>query len=644
MPACFPTLSRREILTLLPRTGRRRPSSAAVGTHLLTLLERCATLEQIKQVQAQMLLTGVISDGYAGSRLVAVCLASPVEDIGYGRFVLGSLESPNAFSWNAAIRAHSDCGEVGEAVLLYKMMLASDARPNNLTFPTLLKVCAKTRSLLPGGQIFGHALQLGMDSDAFVSNSAIHMFANCGILAAARQMFDTMCERDLVSWNSLINGYLRSGRPAEALELVREMAMEVEPDEVTMMGAVLCCAMLGDLELGRKYHSVIKEKDLRLTVPLSNALMDMYIKCGSLEDAERLFLCTEGRRTVVTWTTMVAGYLKLGSPDLARKLFEEMPTRDIVSWNVMIGGYVQLGRAKDALGLFHEMQRSRVDPDEITMVNVLSACSQLGAHGVGVWADRFMGKHNFQLNVALGTALVDMYAKCGNIDKARSVFREMPERNALTWTAMISGLAIHGLGQDAIWHFSMMTAGGLTPDAVTFLGLLSACSHAGLVDDGRRHFDQMQRKYNLLPGLKHYSCMVDLLGRAGLLEEAENLIERMPMSPDAVLWASLFFACRFHGNVAMGERAASQLLNLDAEDGATYVLLASMYVEASLWSEAGKVRALMRRRGLEKTPGCSSIEVNGVVHEFTARDKTHRLWGEIHACSRQLSGHMKHEC
>ncbi|CAA6669734.1 unnamed protein product [Spirodela intermedia] len=540
MPACFPSLSAREILTLLPRTGRRRPFSssfsaaaaAAVGTHLLTLLERCATLQQIKQVQGQMLLTG---------------------DIGYGRFVLSSLESPNAFSWNSAIRAHSDCCDVGEAVLLYKMMLMSSARPNNLTYPILLKVCAKTRSLLPGGQIFGHALQLGMDSDAFVSNSAIHMFGNCGISVAARQIFDTMCDRDLVSWNSMINGYLRSGRPAEALELVRDMETEVEPDEVTMMGAVLCCAMLGDLDLARKYHSFITEKDLDRTVPLSNALMDMYVKCGSLEDAERLFLCAEGRRTVVTWTTMMAGYLKLGSSELARNLFEEMPTRDVVSWNVMIGGYVQLGRAKDALSLFHEMQRLRVDP----MRSPWSTFCRL-AHSSEPTAWEY-----------------GRIASWGSIISARSVFSEMPERNALTWTAMISGLAIHGLGQDAISHFSKMTAGGLTPDGVTFLGLLSACSHAGLVDDGRHYFDQMRLKYNLLPGLKHYSCM------SGRLTVTKSGCKR---------WRHL--------------RAAGQHVR-----------------GASLWSEADKVRALMKRRGLEKTPGCSSIEVNGVVHEFTARDQ-----------------------
>ncbi|MQM04110.1 hypothetical protein Taro_036906 [Colocasia esculenta] len=595
--------------------GRRAVSSAPhaatlAAKSLLSLLDRCATLAQVRQVQAQMLLTGLISDGFAASRLVAAC---STRDLGYCRFVLGSIASPNVFSWNAAIRGHSDSDDPGASVVLYKRMLRSDTRPNNLTYPFLFKACAKTSGERAGSQLFGHVLQLGLDSDVFICNAAIHMFSSCNELGDARMMFDAMCDRDLVSWNSLINGYARHGRPREALKLFGEMGLEkVEPDEVTMIGVLSCCAMLEDLNLGREYHRYIEGKGLCLTVPLTNTLMDMYVKCGSLEPVQHLFDKAE-RKTVVTWTTMLAGYLKLGSLDYARKLFDEMPARDIVSWNVLIGGCVQMERAKEALSLFREMQQSHVEPNEMTMVNVLSACAQLGAHDVGLWADHFMEKHKFHLNVALGTALVDMYAKCGNIGKACSVFMDMPEKNELTWTAMINGLAIHGHGQAAIRHFSMMTDCGLVPDSVTFLGVLSACCHAGLVDEGRHYFGLMQSRYHLLPALKHYSCMVDLLGRAGFLDEAEQLVRSMPMDPDAVVWGSLFFACRFHGNAIIGERAASQLLKLDKKDSATYVLLASMYVEASLWSEADKVRALMRHQGLEKTPGCSSIEFTVVV-------------------------------
>ena len=524
---------------------------------------------------------------------------------------------------------------------MYRKFLSSEARPNSLTFPCLFKVCAKKRSIVPGFQILGHVVKFGMIDDAFICNSAIHMLCNCGFLESARQMFDLMPERDLISWNSMINGYLKGGRPGEALDLFAKM--EMEPDEVTMIAVVLCCSALRDLNLGREFHRSIEErsKGLEFSLALSNSLLDMYVKCGSLEEAELLFLKTKGR-TIVTWTTMISGYLKLGSVDVALDLFNDMLDRDIVTWNVMIGGFVQLGRPKDALTFFNRMQNSSVDPDEITMVNILSACAQLGAIDLGFWVDRFMRKHNFLMNVALGTALIDMYAKCGNIERARLVFSQMPEKNALTWTAMINGLAIHGLGHEAIHYFSMMISSGLTPDGVTFLGVLSACSHSGLVDPGRHYFDLMQQKFDLSPGLKHYSCKVDLLGRAGLLEEAENLVNEMPMKADAVIWASLFFASRFHRNVEMGERAAKKLLTLDKGDGATYVLLSGMYVEVNLWNEARKVRQLMNQRGLEKVPGCSSIEVNGKVHEFKVRDREHPLCLEIYACASLLFEHMKH--
>lgn len=275
------------------------------------------------------------------------------------------------------------------------------------------------------------------------------------------------------------------------------------------------------------------------------------------------------------------------------------------------------------------------------MVSCLSACSQLGALDVGIWVHRYIEKHKLSVNVTLGTALVDMYAKCGNVAKALQVFNEMPGRNSLTWTSIIGGLATHGNAHDAISHFSQMIDHGLVPDEVTFLGVLSACCHGGLVEEGRNFFNQMNSTFNLPPKLKHYSCMVDLLGRAGLLEEAEQLIKNMPIEADAVVWGALFFACRVHGNVEMGERAALKLLELDPLDSGIYVLLANMYGEAKMWEKAGEVRKMMRERQLDKTPGCSSIEVDGNVYEFIVRDKSHPQANHIFECLTQLTRQLK---
>ncbi|KAM7497202.1 hypothetical protein LguiA_021616 [Lonicera macranthoides] len=610
---------------------------------LLSLLEKkCNSMSQLKQIQSQMITTGLISDGLAASRLIAFCAISELGCLDYCEKLLKNTRNPNVFSWNVAIRGSLERRNSVEGFLLYMDMLRSNgSRPDNYTYPLLLKSCARLCLIWMGNEILGHVYKLGYDSDIYVHNAVIHMLVSCGELEAAQKVFGESPVRDLVSWNSLINGYVRSGRAREALGIYREMEMGgIRPDEVTMVGVVSSCAQLEDLNLGREIHQFIEEYGLTLTLPLANALMDMYVKCGNLEVAKTLFDRME-KRTMVSWTTMVVGYAKFGLLDTARKLFDEMPEKDVVPWNAMIGGYVQAKRGKEALGLFHEMQAMNVKPDEVTMVTCLSACTQLGALDVGIWIHHYTEKHKLSLNVALGTALVDMYAKCGNMTKALQVFNEIPGKNSLTWTALIGGLAIHGNAQDAINHFSKMIDIGLMPDEVTFLGVLSACCHGGLVEEGRKHFAQMGTKFNLSPKLKHYSCMVDLLGRAGLLEEAEELIKNMPIEADAVVWGALFFACRNHGNVEMGQRAALKLLELDPLDSGIYVLLASMYVEANMWEKAGEVRKMMRERGVDKIPGCSSIEVNGNVYEFIIRDKSHPQLEQIYECLIRLKGQLE---
>ncbi|RRT48671.1 hypothetical protein B296_00038683 [Ensete ventricosum] len=633
----------RRPLTPLHRHGRNSsgPNNASsILTHpLLCLLPRCSTLHHLKQIQAQMVLSGLISDTLAASRLLASCLDPP--HLSHAAIVLANLDNPDTFCWNIAVRGFADNGNLVASALLYKSMLRTNARPDNYTYPVLFKVCGRMLDQRLGIMIFGHALQLGFDTDVYVVNSSICMFAMSGRLAYARNLFDQSPVRDLVTWNTLINAYVQCGFPREALELLQEMEVKnIISDEVTMIGAVACSAQMEDLELGRKFHRNIEELGIERTVPLMNALIDMYVKCGSLEPARTLFDSLE-KRSIVSWTTMIMGYAKFGYLDVARKLFDEMPEKDVVPWNALINGYVQCKRGWEAIALFHEMQASDMKPDEITMVGVLSACSQLGALEIGIWVHRYIKKHQLYFNVALGTALVDMYAKCGNIDKSLQVFRDIPERNSLTWTAIICGLASHGHATDAISLFLRMTSIRLQPDEITFLGVLSACCHAGLVDEGRMFFTQMTSKYNILPKLKHYSCMVDLLGRAGLLREAEELVMSMPIEPDAAVWGALFFACRIHGNVSMGEWAALQLIKLDPQDSGIYVLLANMYVESNMKDKADKVREMMRDIGLEKTPGCSSIEVNGVIHEFLVRDQTHEEQEKIYGCLMQLTKQMK---
>lgn len=589
-----------------------------------------------------MIVSGLVLDGLASSRLVAFCAISQYGDLVYCKLALKNTPNLNTFSWNVGIRGFSERENPKEAVFLYKYMLVSSGcRPDNYTYPLLLKVCARLLFFGLGKQIFGHVLHLGFDSDIYVNNAMIHLLISCGVVEEARKVFVESSVRDLVSWNCLINGYVRKGDAEKALEIYREMEVGgIQPDEVTMIGVISSCKQMENLDLGKYFHRYIEEKGLKLTIPLANVIMDMHVKCGNLEAAQVLFDNMD-RKTVVTWTTMIDGYSRLGLLDSARRLFDQMPEKDVVPWNAMMSGYVQANRCKEALALFHEMQDLAINPDEVTMVICLSACAQVGALNVGMWIHWYVEKQKLHVNVALGTALVDMYSKCGNISKAIEVFNDIPVRNSLTYTSLICGLALHGNAHDAILSYYEMIEIGLTPDEVTFLGLLSACCHGGLIEEGKNIFNQMRFRFNLSPKVKHYSSMVDLLGRAGLLDEAEELILTMPMEADAVVWGSLFFACRTRGNVDMGERVAKKLLELDPHDSGTYILLASMYGEAKRWGEAGRVRKMMINQGVAKTPGCSSIEVNGYVSEFIVRDKSHPQSECIYACLVQLTKQME---
>nr|GEX41973.1 hypothetical protein [Tanacetum cinerariifolium] len=590
-----------------------------------------------------MIITGLILDGLAASRLLAFCAISEFRNLDYCNKIFNSLHNLNVFSYNVMIRGFYNIDKPEESLLLYTEMLrrSNGLRPDNHTYPLLLKCCAKLSVIRFGFMVIGHVVHLGFGSDVYVNNAVIHFLVSCGELECARKVFDESCVRDLVSWNSMINGYVKGGKACEALRLYGKMEEEgVMPDEITMIGVISSCAQLENLNLGMIFHQYVNENCIKMTVPLCNVLLDMYVKCGNMSAAESLFE-KMGKKTSVSWTTMIVGYGKYGRMDEAKKLFDEMPERDVVPWNAIIGGYIQAKCFKDVLAMFQEMQAVKIKPDNVTMVYCLSACSQLGALDVGVWIHHYIAKHNLTINVSLGTALVDMYAKCGNITKALQVFHEIPSRNSLTWTAIIVGLANHGYAQDALSYFWEMINIGLSPDEVTFLGVLSACCHGGLVNEGRKIFSLMKSRFNIFPESKHYSCMVDLLGRAGLLEEAKELIKSMPIEPNDSVWGALFFACRNHGNVEIGERAAFKLLELDPNDGGIYVMLASMYREAKMFEKALEVRKLMKVRGVDKTPGCSSIEVNGNVYEFIMRDKSHLRHQEINECLVHITKQLK---
>lgn len=512
------------------------------------------------------------------------------------------------------------------------MLHQSPDFPDKFTFPFLIKAASELEELFTGKAFHGMVIKVLLGSDVFILNSLIHFYAKCGELGLGYRVFVNMPRRDVVSWNSMITAFVQGGCPEEALELFQEMETQnVKPNGITMVGVLSACAKKSDFEFGRWVHSYIERNRIGESLNLSNAMLDMYTKCGSVEDAKRLF-DKMPEKDIVSWTTMLVGYAKIGEYDAAQGIFDAMPNQDIAAWNALISAYEQCGKPKEALELFHELQLSKTaKPDEVTLVSTLSACAQLGAMDLGGWIHVYIKKQGMKLNCHLTTSLIDMYCKCGDLQKALVVFHSVERKDVFVWSAMIAGLAMHGHGKDAIALFSKMQEDKVKPNAVTFTNILCACSHAGLVEEGRTFFNQMELVYGVLPGVKHYACMVDILGRAGLLEEAVELIEKMPMAPAASVWGALLGACTIHENVVLAEQACSQLIELEPGNHGAYVLLSNIYAKAGKWDRVSGLRKLMRDVGLKKEPGCSSIEVDGIVHEFLVGDNSHPSAKKIYA-------------
>eukprot|EP01018_Ginkgo_biloba_P030326 Gb_08619 [translate_table: standard] len=575
------------------------------------LLQACANfnaLEEGKQLHAHMLATGIEQNVYIETKLVnmyAMC-GSFVD----ARLVFDKIKIRNIFAWNGMIRGYVIHGHYKEALTLYDQMQKAGMQADNYTFPFVLKACADLADLQQGKDIHDYIIRSGLESDVYVSNALVAMYGKCGNIDDARQVFDRMPGRDLVSWTTLLSGYAQNGQANEALKLFRQMWLAgVKPNSVTTASVLPACGNLVTLQQGKEIHGYIIKSGFESDIFVASALVDMYAKCGSIE--------------------------------FARLVFDKMSQRNVVSWNGMISGYIQNGHANEALRLFHQMQLSGLKPNWVTIASILPACARLTALHQGNEIHDYIIRNGFGSVILVGNALIDMYAKCGSIEFACHVFDRMSERDAVSWTAMIAAYGMHGHGDDALRIFYQMQHAGLKPDPITFVGVLSACSHAGLLDEGLHYFEIMSRDYCITPRVEHYACIVDLLGRAGRLLEAREIIKKMPFDPGAVVWGGLLSACRIHHNVELGEHVAELLFELEPENPGNYALLSNIYAEAGRWDDVAKVRRMMKNRGLKKRPGCSWIKVKNRVHAFHVGDTSHPQWEKIYALLESLAQQVK---
>ncbi|KAK8573026.1 hypothetical protein V6N13_048590 [Hibiscus sabdariffa] len=502
-------------------------------------------------------------------------------------------------------------------------------------------------------QVHAYLLKTGVFySNTFSSNKLISFAISNPdpiTLSYAHSIFTHITSPNSFSYNSLLRAYANSLTPQNALFLFCHMLQgPVFPDKYTFTFALKACAGFGGVEEGRQIHGLALKLGLGFDVFVANTSINFYGKSGYFEVARNLldrmtnrdviswnallsayiekgfirsargFFDEMEQRNTESWNFMISGYLSSGLLEEAKSIFDAMPVKDVVSWNSMITGYAHASCFGEALKLFKDMQREKVRPDSFTLVNVLSACAHLGALGQGEWIHGYIDKNGIGTNGFIATALVDMYSKCGNIDKALNVFRNASKKDISTWNSIIVGLGMHGFGENALDTFLEMLEEGFEPNEVTFISVLSACSRSGLLNEGRKMFQLMVDDYGIEPTIEHYGCMVDLLGRVGLLEEALELVETMPLQEAHVLWESLLSACKNHGNVEMAEDVARKLLELNPQDSAGYVQLSNMYAALKRWDDVSNVRRKMKALKINKEPGCSMIEVNGVVHEFLA--------------------------
>ena len=459
----------------------------------------------------------------------------------------------------------------------------------------------------------------------------------------------SICNIMIRAYASKINGgdTENTNSSCQSLILYKQMLCDgIAPDFLTFPFLVKECTRRLDGETGRSIHGQAIKFGFQNDVFVGNSMISLYSACGYLSCAQKLF-DEMLNRDVVSWNSMIIGYLRSGELDKALDLFRRMNKRNIITWNSIIVGFIQGGRPKEALDFFHEMQMGKDDtvrPDKITIASVLSACAYLGAIDHGKWVHSYLRRSGLECDMVIGTALVDMYGKCGCVEKAYEVFKDMPKRDTLAWTAMISVFALHGFGKEAFDLFEKMETLGVKPNHVTFVGLLSACAHSGLVEKGRWCFDIMRRAYSIEPQVYHYACMVDILGRAGLYGEAEGLIRSMPMEPDVFVWGALLGGCQMHGNVELGERVAQYLIDLEPLNYAFYMNLCDLYAKANKFDDVKRIRALMKEKGIKKeVPGCSMIEVDGVVREFPVRGSPEVLMEEVVWILNGFSSMMKIE-
>lgn len=655
-----------------------------------SVVKSCGSIGAIqkgRQVHAKICELGLDKHVSIANTLVTMYSESGLIDD--ARLVFDRLATRDVVTWNAMLAGYTQSGNSRKALDLYASMQEEGVTPDNVTFVSILKACSIGGAIEEGKQIHDKILRKGIEVDNFVGNSLLDMYAKCGCVDDARKVFDKMPLRDVVTWSSMILAYVKRDRGHEAVELYERMEQAgiIPANDITYLGILGACASVGALQHGKRIHALVLERSVDINVLVGSALVDMYVKCGSPEEARHVFDCMP-KKNVVTWNALISGYAKgglglkaldiyasmrdhlvtpvhatfvsvlnacgsvgalregklvhselvkaghetdtiignalvdmyskCGSMKDARRVFDRMPTRDGVTWSTIITGYARNGGGEEAIKLYVEMQLYGISPpNEVAFAGLLKSCASTGSMEEGKKVHSQILERGFEANPIVRNTMVDMYGKFGSLDEAQRLFDTSSKRDVIMWNSLIHSYGQHNRLEKALQCFEEMERQGVRPNATSFTCILGACSHAGLVDVGKQYFRKMISDYGMVPKLEHFTCMVDLLGRSGLLAEAEEMLENMPFSHDTVGWTSLLSACKAHGDIQLGSRCFDRLIRMDPQQASAYVLMSGIYTAAGELQKAKEVEILRQRAGAEKKLAKAVLEVGRHVHVFT---------------------------
>ncbi|XP_042504221.1 pentatricopeptide repeat-containing protein At3g49170, chloroplastic [Macadamia integrifolia] len=571
------------------------------------VIQACSNAENVRT--GLVIFGFVTKTGYLESDLCVGCalidmFAKGSGDMVSARKVFDRMPERNVVTWTLMITRYAHSGCTVDAVGLFLDMELSGFVPDRFTLTSVTSACAELGSFQLGQQLHSRAIKSGLAFDVCVGCSLVDMYAKCvsdGSMDCSRKIFDRMPDHNVMSWTAIITGYMQlGGFDEEAIGLFCEMIQEgVPPNHFTFSSVLKACGNLSDPFIGEQVYAHAVKLGLASVNCVGNAVISMYARSGRMEEA--------------------------------RKAFDILFEKNMVSYNTILDGYAKNMNSKEAFELFHQSEIMEIGVSAFTFASLLSGAASIGSINKGEQLHARLLKAGFESNQCIGNALISMYSRCGNIEAASKVFNEMDDQNVISWSSMITGFAKHGYAREALKTFHEMVETGTKPNEITFIAVLSACSHVGMIPEGWKYFTSMHTEHGIIPRMEHYACMVDLLGRSGFFREALEFIYSMPFKADALVWRTLLGACQVHGNMDIGKQAAQHILELEPQDPAAYILLSNLYASIGQWDNVVEIRKSMKERKMIKEAGCSWIEIGNTVHKFHVGDTSHSRAREIYA-------------